>query len=68
MAKLIIGLGLATSLTIFAIALFGASATGGSATRKNEPQKTAAGCSVEELPLDEGYGVSRTLVRRTCAK
>ncbi len=68
MAKLIIGLGLATSLGIFAIAMFGASATNDDVARKNEPPKTAAGCTVEELPLDEGCGVSRTLVRRTCAK
>jgi hypothetical protein len=68
MTKLIIGLGVATSLTIFAIALFGVPATGDSATRKNETPKSAAGCSVEELPLDEGYGVSRTFMRRTCGK
>jgi hypothetical protein len=70
MAKLIIGLGFATSLAIFAIAMLGASATGEDATPKNEPPKTAtlAGCTVEELPLDEGYGVSRTTVRLTCAK
>lgn len=68
MAKLIIGFGLATSLAIFAIATFGVPATGDSAISKNEPPKTAAGCSVEELPLDEGYGVSRTFVRRACGK
>jgi hypothetical protein len=70
MAKLIVGLGFATSLAIFAIAMLGASATGDDVARKNEAPKaaSAAGCTVEELPLDEGYGVSRTLVRRTCAK
>ncbi len=68
MAKLLIGLGLAISLGIFAIAMFGASATGDDVAPKTEPPKTAAGCIVEELPLDEGYGVSRTLMRRTCAK
>ena len=67
MAKLVITLGLATSLAIFAIALLGASATGNDVARKYDPT-TVVGCTVEELPLDEGYGVSRTLVRRTCAK
>ncbi len=70
MAKLIIGLGFATSLAIFAIAMLGASATGDGVARKDEAPKVASavGCTVEELTLDEGYGVSRTVVRRTCAK
>lgn len=70
MAKLIIGLGFATSLAIFAIAMFGASATGDGVARRDEAPKaaSAAGCTVEELTLDEGYGVSRTVLRRICAK
>jgi hypothetical protein len=64
MAKLIFSLGLITSLAIFAIAIVGAPATGDG--RKNEPQKTASACTVEALPLDEGYGVSRTIIARKC--
>jgi hypothetical protein len=70
MAKLVIGLGFATSLAIFAIAMLGASATGNDVARKDEAPKaaSAAGCTLEELTLDEGYGVSRTVTRRTCTK
>ncbi|MFZ0558742.1 MAG: hypothetical protein WAN31_01655 [Methylovirgula sp.] len=65
MAKLIFGLGLATSLAILAIATFGTPATSARAPR--DGATAAAGCSVEALPLDEGYGVSRTVLRRSCA-
>jgi hypothetical protein len=64
MAKLLFGLGLATSLAILAIALIGAPATSAHATR--DGAHAAAGCNIEALPLDEGYGVSRTVLRRAC--
>jgi hypothetical protein len=63
MAKLIFGLGLATSLAMLAIAMLGTPATHAS----RDSARAAAGCSIEALPLDEGYGVSRTVPRRNCA-
>lgn len=65
MAKVILVLGLVTNLAIFAIAVIGAPAKGGSADR--ERTAAASGCSVEEFALDEGYGVSRKALRRRCA-
>ncbi|MGH6818232.1 MAG: hypothetical protein ACREC1_05600 [Methylovirgula sp.] len=64
MAKLIFGLGLATSLAMLAIAMLGTPVTNERAT--DDSARAAAGCSVEALPLDEGYGVSRTVLRRNC--
>jgi hypothetical protein len=70
MAKIILGFGLVTSLAIlFAIATIGAPATGGVTARISEPQQMAIatdGCSTEEVALDEGYGVSRKIIRRKC--
>ena len=65
MAKVILVLGLVTGLAMFAIAVIGAPAKGGSAA----PEQTAAatGCGVEEFALDEGYGISRKVLRRRCA-
>ncbi len=65
MAKLIFGLGVATSLAILAIAMLGTPETSARAAR--DGARASAGCSVEALPLDEGYGVTRTVLRRTCA-
>jgi hypothetical protein len=62
MAKLIFGLGFATSLAILAVATVGPPT---SASASHETAQT--GCSVETLPLDEGYGVSRMGLRRNCA-
>jgi hypothetical protein len=63
MAKLIFGLGLATSLAILAIATIGAPT---SASTRHETVQAASKCGVEALPLDERYGVSRTVLRRHC--
>ncbi len=67
MAKLVIGLGLVISLAIFAIAMSGAPASIG-AVRSTPAQRAAQPCNVEEFALDEGYGVSRTVLRRSCAE
>lgn len=66
MSKLILGLGLVTSLAIFAIALMGAPATSEDGAPKIVAQKATRACSVEEFSLDEGYGVSRKVERRAC--
>lgn len=66
MAKVILVLGLVTSFAIFAIAVIGAPAKGGGAAR--EQTAAASGCNFEEFALDEGYGVSRKVLRRRCAE
>lgn len=49
---------------MLAIAMLGTPVTNERAT--DDSARAAAGCSVEALPLDEGYGVSRTVLRRNC--
>lgn len=67
MAKLVLGLGLITSLAMLAIAIIGAPA-GVAAGNRGEVVRaaTANGCSVEEYALDEGYGISRKIQRSNC--
>jgi hypothetical protein len=67
MAKLVLGLGLITSLAMLAIAIIGAPASGAAGSR-GEPLHSATinGCNIQEYALDEGYGISRKVQRSTC--
>jgi hypothetical protein len=64
-AKLVFGLGVAMSLAILGIALLGTPATSARATQSSA--RVSTGRSIQALPLEEGYGVSRTVLLRTCA-
>ncbi|HLH12638.1 MAG TPA: hypothetical protein VKV77_12270 [Methylovirgula sp.] len=68
MTKLIFGLGLVTSLAIFAIALMGAPATSGDGIHQAVTQDAAKRCNVEVFSLDDGYGISRKAERRVCTQ
>ncbi len=50
---------------MLAIAPISAPATSAHATR--DGARAAPGCNIEALALDEGYGISRTVLRRGCA-
>jgi hypothetical protein len=70
MKKVVFSLGLITGFAMFVVALIGPSSTTGVAAQESVAQGArtmANGCSVEELALDEGYGVSRKVVTRKCA-
>lgn len=67
MAKLVISLGLATSLAIFAIAIFGTPVTSDTAGTQ-KASGTATSCTAGELTLDDGYGVSSGNVTHKCAQ
>lgn len=64
MGKIVLFLGLVTGAAIFAIALIGAPAGSGVAAQA----APAAGCHTEEIAVDEGYGVSRKIVRTICSE
>jgi hypothetical protein len=72
MAKVVFGLGFVISLAILAIAMTGEPSAGGIDTHASLMRDTAAHtlaqahCSTREVALDEGYGVSRKVVQRTC--
>lgn len=68
MAKVVFGLGFAISLAILAIAMTGEPSVGGVEAQASLMRDSAAHahCSTREVSLDQGYGVSRKVVERTC--
>ncbi|HEY5226681.1 MAG TPA: hypothetical protein VIJ06_07815 [Methylovirgula sp.] len=72
MAKVVFGLGFVISLAILAIAMTGEPSAGGVEAHESLMRDTAAHtlaqahCSTHEVALDEGYGVSRKVMQRTC--
>ena len=63
--KIVLFLGMVVSAAIFAVALVGAPASSSVAAREAQPI-LSAGCHTEQIALDEGYGVSRKIVRNIC--
>ena len=74
MAKVIFALGLAISLAILAIAVTaGPRSSGVEARETNQPSgetraaaMTKGSCSLRQVALDQGYGISRTIIRKVC--
>lgn len=74
MAKLIFALGIVIGLAILAIAVTAGPESSGVEARESAPHsgKTRAAlmskgsCSLREVALDQGYGISRTIVRKVC--
>ncbi len=65
-ARLVSILGLFVGCAIVAIAMAGAPRSGDVEAHENDTSARAENCRVEEVPLDEGYGVSRKELRRVC--
>ena len=61
MTKFVSTIGFCTGLLILGLAYF--TAPGASSV---EAREGAAACHVQEVALDEGYGVSRTELRKVC--
>ncbi len=74
MAKVVFALGIVIGLAILAIAVIGGPQSSGveaHETAMHDSEARAASvtetrCSTHEIALDQGYGVSRTIVRRIC--
>lgn len=67
MEKIVFSLAVITGVGMFAVALLGPPATNEVAAHENTTQAIAKGCRVQEVTLDEGYGVSRKVAIRKCA-
>ncbi len=66
MARTVSILGLFVGGAIVAIAMAGTPRSGDVEARENGTTARMENCRVEEVPLDEGYGVSRKEQRRIC--
>jgi gas vesicle protein len=66
MGKIVLFLGVVIGAAIFSIALIGAPASGSVAREMPKSASAPANCHVEEVALDEGYGVSRRTTRTIC--
>lgn len=73
MAKVVFGLSVVITLAILAIATIGGPRSGGveaHATDLREANRSAAmsevRCAIREVALDEGYGITRKVMRRIC--
>lgn len=74
MAKVIFALGIVTGLAILGIAVAGAPQSSGVEARQIDlhgsearaASMSNAGCGLREIELDQGYGVSRKILRRVC--
>lgn len=68
MAKVVFVLGFGIGLAILAIAMTGSpQASGVMPPDVHAAAMSAAHCSLHEVSLDEGYGVSRKVLQRVCA-
>jgi hypothetical protein len=66
MIKTVGFLGIATGIALIAIALIGTQPSASVEAREDRPQ--IEGCPLQEVALDEGYGVSRMVMRSICAE
>lgn len=74
MAKVVFALGIVIGLAILAIAITAGPDSSGvearEANRHSGETRAASmvkgGCSLRQVALDQGYGVSRTIVRKVC--
>ena len=74
MAKVVFALGLIIGLAILAIAVTTGPQSGGVEARETNQHGVEAraasmakgNCSLQQVALDQGYGISRTVVRRVC--
>jgi hypothetical protein len=66
MARLVSVLGLCVGCAILAIALAGTPRSNEIETHETDTSIRTENCRMEEVLLDEGYGVSRKELRRVC--
>ncbi len=66
MAKVIFALGFGIGLAILAIAVTTPQASGVAASDVHAAM-SAAHCSLHEVALDEGYGITRKVLQRVCS-
>ena len=66
MAKVIFVLGFGIGLAILAIAMTASPQASTVAAPDVHAAMSAAHCSLQEVALDEGYGVTRRVVQRVC--
>jgi hypothetical protein len=64
MAKVVFGLGIAISIALLAIAITAGPPS--SSVEARAASVTNHACSMREVALDQGYGVSRKVVREVC--
>lgn len=64
MAKVVFALGIVIGLAILGIAVTTGPESSGVEARA--ASMTKGGCSLREVALDQGYGVSRKIVRKVC--
>lgn len=67
MAKLIFVLGFGIGLAILAIAVTAGPQASTVAAPDVHAAMSASHCSLREVALDEGYGISRKVLQRVCA-
>ena len=69
MAKVIFALGFGIGLTILGIAVTAGPQASGIAAPDIHARASAqpTGCTIREVSLDEGYGISRKAMKRICA-
>lgn len=68
MARLVSILGLFIGCAIVAIAMAGSPPSGDVEARESDVSVQDKNCHMEEVLLDEGYGVSRKEQRRVCTE
>ncbi|HTJ02092.1 MAG TPA: hypothetical protein VL492_04820 [Methylovirgula sp.] len=66
MAKVVFVLGFGIGLAILAIAWTASPQASGLAAADVHAAMSAAHCSLQEVSLDEGYGISRKVMQRVC--
>jgi hypothetical protein len=66
MAKVVFVLGFGIGLAILAIAMTGSPQASGVTAPDVHAAMSAAHCSLHEVALDEGYGISRKVLQRVC--
>jgi hypothetical protein len=68
MARVVSLLGLFIGCAFVAIAMAGSVPSGDVEAREGSPEIRNPNCHIEEILLDEGYGVSRKEQREVCAE
>jgi hypothetical protein len=66
MEKVVFALGFGIGLAILAIAMTATPQTSGIAAPDVHAAMSTAHCSLREVSLDEGYGISRKVLQRVC--